>query len=60
MNLVTAKDICRYLLSKKSEGLRLNPIKDSGLEGKIEIYVDASYGGEEAISQIGVIAMVAN
>jgi hypothetical protein len=40
--------ICRYLLSTKSEGLHLNPIKDSGLEGKIEIYVDASYGGEEA------------
>jgi hypothetical protein len=59
-NLVTAKDICRYLLSTKSEGLRLNPIKDSGLEGKIEIYVDASYGGEEARSQTGVIAMVAN
>jgi hypothetical protein len=34
--------------------------KDSGLEGKIEIYVDASYGGEEARSQTGVIAMVAN
>jgi hypothetical protein len=47
-------------LSTKSEGLRLNPIKDSGLEGKIEIYVDASYGGEEARSQAGVIAMVAN
>jgi hypothetical protein len=46
-NLVTAKDI----LSTKSEGLRLNPIKDSRLEGKIEIYVDASYGGEEARSQ---------
>jgi hypothetical protein len=59
-NLVTAKDICRYLLSTKSEGLRLNPIKDSGLEEKIEIYVDSSYGGEEARSQTGVITMLAN
>jgi hypothetical protein len=59
-NLVTAKDICLYLLSIKSEGLHLNPIKDSRLEGKIEIYVDTSYRGEEARSQTGVIAMVAN
>jgi hypothetical protein len=59
-NRVTAKDICRYLLSTKSEGLRLNPIRDSGLEGKIEIYIDASYEGVEAQSQTGVIAMVAN
>jgi hypothetical protein len=44
----------------KFEGLHLNPIKDSRLEGKTEIYIDASYRGEEARSQIWVIAMVAN
>jgi hypothetical protein len=58
--LVTAKDICRYLLSTKYEGLRLNPIKDSGLEKNIEIYVDASYRGGEARFQTGIIPTLAN
>ena len=44
-NLRTARDICRYLLSTKYEGLRIEGA------GKVEnpvvkIYADASYGGE--------------
>jgi transposase InsO family protein len=58
-NLQTAKDICRYLLTTKCEGLRINPIQDSRSGVPIEVFVDASYGGEEARSQTGVLAMVA-
>jgi hypothetical protein len=36
--LQTAKDICQYLLSMKSERLHLNPTKDSGLKAKIKVY----------------------
>jgi hypothetical protein len=49
-NLQTAKDICQYLLSTKSERLRLNPSKDTGLEVKTKVY--GSSRGEEARSQM--------
>ena len=54
LNLQAAKNICRYLLSTRSEGLR---IKGIGYKEdlSLKIYVDASYGGEEARPQTGVI-----
>jgi hypothetical protein len=40
-NLQTVKDICQYLLPMKSERLRLNPTKESGLNVRIEAYVSS-------------------
>lgn len=52
-NLRAAKQVCHYLLSTRSEGLRMKGTEGENLEAKI--YADASYGGEEAKSQTGVV-----
>ena len=55
-NLATAKQLCQYIASTKTEGLTL--IK--GGEKKIKVYVDASYGGEGARAQTGTIVLFHN
>lgn len=56
-NLRAAREVCRYLLMTKYDGLR---IKGTGEEESlgVKIYADASYGGEEAKSQTGVIMTI--
>ena len=58
LNLQAAKEVCRYLLTTRSEGLRLRAQAGEGLD--IKVYTDASYGGEQARSQTGTLVLLGN
>ena len=57
-NLRAAIQLGQYLASTRHEGLLLTTSKNGNPEVKIDIYADASYGGENSRSQSGTLAML--
>src|SRR5258706_15241213 len=58
-NMIAARYLCQYLLTTRQEGLQYKLVSKEK-EEKIEVYADASYGGEGARSQTGVMVMMNN
>ena len=57
-NMRIALQLGQYLASTKSEGLLITMLQKENREAQIDIYVDASYGGENSRSQSGSLVML--
>ena len=55
--MMAARHLCQYLLTTQQEGLQY---KLASREKEVKVYADASYGGEGARSQTGIIVMMNN
>ena len=55
-NMKTALQVGQYLASTKNEGLLITISQKESQEARIDIFADASYGGENSRSQSGTLA----